>query len=100
LLPHPHSQPLLLYPCSFTESLALSPTPVLWGRFSVLPPPPLFVLDYSSLFMLFSFVGEWFSLPRGSTGLCSRGWVGESHMLCNTHLFVLQIHASGFENGW
>jgi hypothetical protein len=33
------------------------PTPALRGRFSVPPPPPLLVLDYSSLFMLFSFVG-------------------------------------------
>jgi hypothetical protein len=55
LLPHPCFQPLLLDLHYFTESLAPCPTPVLQGRFSI-PPPPLLVLDYSLLFMLFSFV--------------------------------------------
>jgi hypothetical protein len=28
------------------------------------------------------------------------GWVGESHVLCDAHLFVLQIHTSSFEINW
>jgi hypothetical protein len=38
-------------------------------------PPQLFVLDFSLLFMLFSFVGggDCFNLPRVCTLLCSRG---------------------------
>jgi hypothetical protein len=49
------------------ESSASCPTHVLWIKFSVPPSPLLFVLDYTSLFMFFSFAGvEWgFSLPRG-----------------------------------
>jgi hypothetical protein len=48
-----------LIPWEFgTESLAPCPTPILWGRFSVPLPPVLSVLDYSLLFMFFSFVGE------------------------------------------
>jgi hypothetical protein len=77
LSPHPHSQPLLLYQHLFLESLALrvqllAPTPILWDRFSILPPIPLLVLDYSLLFMLFSFVGG-LSLVWGYGGLCARG---------------------------
>jgi hypothetical protein len=44
----------LLYP-RMAESLTPSLTPILWGRFSV--PPLLSLLDYSSLFMFFSFAG-------------------------------------------
>jgi hypothetical protein len=49
-----------------TESSALYPTLVFWGRFSVLSPSPMSVLDYSSLFMIFSF---------------GRGWVQSAHRL-------------------
>jgi hypothetical protein len=39
------------------ENLASCPIPILQGRFSVSPPPPLLVLDYSLLFRFFSFAG-------------------------------------------
>jgi hypothetical protein len=47
--------------------------PIPWGRFSVASPPLLSVLDYSLLFMLFSFVGgvqsaqglHWIMFPWG-----------------------------------
>jgi hypothetical protein len=42
--------------------------------------------------MFFSFVGG-FRLPRGCTGLCFQGVVGESHVVCDAHLFILPIHA-------
>jgi hypothetical protein len=52
-------------------------------------PSPLSVLNYSSL--IFSFLGEVISLPRGCASLCSWGWIGESNMVCGAHLFVLSI---------
>jgi hypothetical protein len=56
--------------------LALCPTPVLQGRFSIPPPPLMSVLDYSSLFMVFSFAGEGGSIcPGGYAGLFFRGGV-------------------------
>jgi hypothetical protein len=92
-IPKSCSQPLLLFiHWEFViESSAPCSPPVLWGRFTILPLPLLSVLDYSLLFTLFSFVGGWFSLPRGCTGLCSwgrQGWVGESHMVCDAYLFI------------
>jgi hypothetical protein len=75
LLQHPYSQSLLLYSCSFTKILVPGPTPILWGRFSVPHPPLLLVLDYSSLFTLFSCVVGGFSLPRDYVKFCSQGWV-------------------------
>jgi hypothetical protein len=49
------------------------PHPHSWGRFSVPLHSPLLALDYNWLFMLFIFVGGVFNLPKGYTGLCSRG---------------------------
>jgi hypothetical protein len=72
----------LLHPCSP-------------GRFSIPIPLLLWVLDYSSLFILFSFVGGVSVCPgavRGSPG----GWVVELQMLGDAHLFILQILASSF----
>jgi hypothetical protein len=43
-LPCPHSQPLFLDPCSFTEHSASCPTPVLQGGFSI---PPSFTVGVS-----------------------------------------------------
>jgi hypothetical protein len=40
------------------ESVASCPTPILQVWFNIPPPPLLSVLDYTWLFMLFSFVGE------------------------------------------
>jgi hypothetical protein len=71
--PTPCSQPLLLYLRLFNENLAPCSTPVLWGRFSILLPPVVLVLDCSSLFMLFSFVVVRFSLPRYCVHYVSRG---------------------------
>jgi hypothetical protein len=49
-------------------------SPVLWGRFSVPPPPPLSVLNDSSLFMFFSFVGGGCSVcPGAALGYFPRG---------------------------
>jgi hypothetical protein len=56
------------------ESLAPWPSPVLWGRFSVPAPPPLSVLDYSSLFIFFNFAGEGGSVcPGAALDYFSRG---------------------------
>jgi hypothetical protein len=69
--------------------------------FNIPPPPPLLELDYSSLFILFSFVGGRGSVfPQAALDYVSRGWVGESHVMCDAHLFVLQIHASSFGTSW
>jgi hypothetical protein len=71
-----------------TESSAPCPTPAFQDRFSLSPPPPLSVLDYSLLFIFFNFAGVGrFNLPRGCTGLFSPGWVGELHVVHGTHTF-------------
>jgi hypothetical protein len=48
------------------KSLAPCPASYLCGRFSFPPLPPLSVLNYSSLFMFFSFAGQFRMLPSGS----------------------------------
>jgi hypothetical protein len=73
LLPHPCSQPLLLFLPSFTESLAPCPTPVHQGQVQCSTPPLMLMLDYNLLFMLFSFFGGRSNLPRRCAGLCSLG---------------------------
>jgi hypothetical protein len=83
LSPDSHSQCLLIYHCFFTEfsaeNLAPCPTSTFQGRFSFPPPPSLSVLDYSSLFIFFSFAGmRGFSLHGTALDYVSRGWV-ESH---------------------
>jgi hypothetical protein len=96
----PCSQPLLLFPC-FTETLPPCPSSVLLGRFSVPFPPPLLVLDYSSLFTFFSCLVVWGSVCSGAVlDYFPMGWVEESHMVCDAQLFVLQIHISSFGAGW
>jgi hypothetical protein len=65
------SQPLLLFPHLFTESSALrvqllAPSPFSGGRLSVPPPSLLLVLEYNSLFVLFSFVGGRDSICPGA----------------------------------
>jgi hypothetical protein len=81
LLPYSHSQPLLLFPpCSLSvQLLALPPFSVTGSAFH---PPFLSVLDYNSLFMLFSFVQGGFNLPKGYAGVCSQG-VGRGVMCCS-----------------
>jgi hypothetical protein len=52
------------------------------------------VLDYNSLFILFSFV-----VGRGGAALdyVPRGWVGESHVMHVAHLLDLQVYTGSFE---
>jgi hypothetical protein len=90
-----HFQPSLPFLCLFTDgwglSLALFPTPFLWCSSAVHPPPPLSMFDYSLLFVIqFCWVGG-INQPRGCTGLCTRGPMGESCVVCGAHLFVLSI---------
>jgi hypothetical protein len=49
-----------------TENSTPCPTPLLWGRFRLPPPPLLLVLGYSWLFMLFNFVGGGDSICPGA----------------------------------
>jgi hypothetical protein len=59
------------------------------------------VLNYSFLFMLFSFVGGGGSVcPGAGLGYVPGRWVGESLVVCDAHLFILQVHARSFETGW
>jgi hypothetical protein len=58
--------------CSLIVCL-LAPTPFSKAGSAFHTHTPLSVVDYNSLFMLFSFVGWWFNLPRGCAGLCSWG---------------------------
>jgi hypothetical protein len=97
LLPHPHSQPLLLFPIhwefsSFSHS-------ILRGRFSIPLSPPLSVLDYDSLLMLSSFLGSGgFNLSKGCTRLCFSG--GEGVLVAHVvHLLGLQIYTGSVEYG-
>jgi hypothetical protein len=86
-----HSQPFL---CLFIESLVLSlalcPTSFLQCRFSV-PPHPLHCLCLITVHCLFfSFVGG-ISLLSGCAGLCSQGWIRESHVVwCSPVISVNQ----------
>jgi hypothetical protein len=67
-------------------------------RFSIPPPPRLSVLDVSLLFMLLSFVwGKGSVRTVAALDYVPRrvgGWVGESCMVHDAHLFVLQIDIS------
>jgi hypothetical protein len=54
------------------------------------------VLDYNSLFILFSFVEGDLICPEVSQDYVPREWIGESHVVRETYLFILQIHASNF----
>jgi hypothetical protein len=85
---YPYSQPLLLYMC-VTESLVLrvqllAPPPFSRAGSAFHPCLPLLVLDYSLLFMFFSFSGGGgqFSLLRGCAGLFSWEGVCGSRILC------------------
>jgi hypothetical protein len=51
--------------------------------------------------MLFSFIVGEGSICSGTVlDYVPKGWVGELCMVCDAHLFVLQIHASSFGTGW
>jgi hypothetical protein len=52
--------------------------------------------------MLFSFVGagEYSVCPGTVLDYVPMGWVGESRMVHDAFLFVLQIHISSFETSW
>jgi hypothetical protein len=52
--------------------------------------------------MLFSFVGgKRCSVCPGTVLVYVPGeWVGESHVICDAHLLVVQIHTSSFGTGW
>jgi hypothetical protein len=67
------------------------------GQVQCSTPPLLSVLDYSLLFMLFSFFVGW---GEAVLDYFPRQWVGESHVVCDAHLLILQIHASSFETSW
>jgi hypothetical protein len=59
----------------------------------------MLVLDYSPLFMTFSFAGVGGSVHPGVAldyfpGVW--GWVGELHMVNNAHLYLLQFHTGRF----
>jgi hypothetical protein len=49
--------------------------------------------------MLFTFVGEGLNLSSPVLNYFPRGQVGESCVVYDAHLFILQIHASSFGAG-
>jgi hypothetical protein len=58
------------------------------------------MLDYNSLFMLFSFVGGGDSIcPGAELDYVPREWVEELHIVHDAHLFFLLIHTSSFGAG-
>jgi hypothetical protein len=94
LLLHPHTQPLLLFP----ESLAPCHTSILLGRFSFLPPPLLSVRLQFAVYA-FQFV-EGVSICTGAElDYVPREGVGESRVLCVTHLLCLQVYVGSFKTG-
>jgi hypothetical protein len=81
------------------ESLAPCPIPILWDRFSIPLPPLLLVLDYSSMFMFFSFaggVGYGSVCPGAALDYFPQGMGRRVH---DAHLFFLQFHASSLMTG-
>jgi hypothetical protein len=83
-----------------TKSLATCPTPILWGRFSVPPPPPLLVLDYGSLFMLSVLLRGLLLCLGYALDYFLRVCVGELCVVCDAHPFILPFHASSFVADW
>jgi hypothetical protein len=93
--------PLMLEQHLFTESSALrvcllDPPPFSRAGSAFHPSPLLSVLDYNLLFMLFSFVGGVQS-SQGLHWIMSQGWVGESHVLCDTHLLFCRFMQASLE---
>jgi hypothetical protein len=82
------------------EFASLPYPPILQGRISIPPLPLLVVLDYSSLFMFFSFVGGRgrFNLTRGCTALCSRGVVSRG-VTCGVWCLPVQSAVS-YKQPW
>jgi hypothetical protein len=71
------------------------PHPVLQGGFSVAPPPPLSVLEFT--IYVFQFCWGGFSLPRGCAGFCSQGMGREvSHGVLCSPVHSANSHASRF----
>jgi hypothetical protein len=64
---HSSSQPLLLYPCSFTETLVLTVWLIAppWGRFSVPPPTSAVSLRLQFAVYIFQFCCEWIQSALG-----------------------------------
>jgi hypothetical protein len=58
------------------------------------------MLEYSSLFMLSSFVAGGAVCPGATLDYVPRGWLGESHVVHDAYLLLLQIHTSSFETSW
>jgi hypothetical protein len=71
-----------------TESLTPCPTPILHGRFSVLPPPLLLVLKYSLLLMFFSFAG---GIIQSAQGLCWIIFSGEMDRFVTCGTWLLPV---------
>jgi hypothetical protein len=58
------------------------------------------VLDYSSLFTLLTFAGgEGSVFPGPVLDYFPKQWVGDSHVVHDSHLLILQFHASSFGAG-
>jgi hypothetical protein len=76
------------------DSLVLCPAPFPGAGSAFHLPPPLSGLDYSLLVFSFVRVGG-IRLPRGCTGLCSQGWIGESLLVLGSHLLVLPTDVQG-----
>jgi hypothetical protein len=94
--------PLLLYLCSFTESLALRVWLLVSHLFSGQGQcsTPTSTVSVKLQFAVYAFQFCCESLPRGCTGLCSWGVGRELCMVPDAHLFFLQIHTSSFEANW
>jgi hypothetical protein len=50
--------------------------------------------------MFFSFTGKGVSLPRAALDYFLRGWIVESCLVHDAHLFLLQFHTVSFGAGW
>jgi hypothetical protein len=83
---------LFLFLPSFTKSLAPCPTPFLGASLVFYPNPAvhLSVLDYNSLFILFSFVGGRGTIfPGTALDYVPGGLLGESCVVLFAHLLGL-----------
>jgi hypothetical protein len=92
-LPRPWKFSFFLHPCSL-------------GGFSIPPPPPVSVLDYSLLFIFFSFAVGGSVCPGAvldyfpGMGWVRGGWVRDPHVVCDDYLFLLQSHTGNFGASW
>jgi hypothetical protein len=95
LSPSSCSQPLLPYPCLFTESFVLRvwllAPPLSPGQFPDSPPAPTIGVRLQFAVYELQFCWGVSVCPGAALVYVSRGWVGKSCVVHDAHMFICQI---------